>query len=90
MLRIFDHEMIDPSKQIHYFRQGKSSEYVPQGDTFFGGTCLEMVGGRPAHIFNKSGTRQCTRAVWSTVVEIHYRYPPRFIDVLFGVTGISG
>ena len=81
MLRMFDHEMIHPSKQIHYFRQG---------DTLFGGKCLEMVGGRPAYIFNKSGTRQYTRVVWSTVAEIHSRYPPRFIDALFGVTGISG
>ena len=54
---MFDQEMIDPSKQIHYFRQGQSSGYVPESDTFFGGTCLEMVGGRPTYIFNKSSTR---------------------------------
>ena len=47
---MFDHEMIDPSKQIHYFRQGQSSEYVPQSDTFFGGKCLEMVGRRPERV----------------------------------------
>ena len=39
---------------------------------------------------NKTGTRQYTRAVWSTFAEIHSRYPPRFIDALFGLTGISG
>ena len=26
---------------------------------------------------------------WSTFAEIHSRYPPWFIDALFGVTGIS-
>ena len=28
------------------------------------------------------------RTVWSTFAEIHSRYPPRFSDALFGVTGI--
>ena len=42
------------------------------------------------HRIDKTGTRQYTRAVWSTFAEIHSRYAPRFIDALFGVTGISG
>ena len=39
---------------------------------------------------NKTDIRQYTRAVWSTFAEICSRYPPRFIDALFGVTEISG
>ena len=33
---------------------------------------------------NKTGTRQCTRGIWSTFADI------QCIDVLFGVPGISG
>ena len=54
---------------------------------------------------NKTGARQYTRVVLSIFVEIHSThpisayifllsptlgFPPRFIDALFGVTGISG
>ena len=35
---------------------------------------------------NKTGTRQCTWAVWSTFADIH---STRYTDALFGVTGIS-
>ena len=39
---------------------------------------------------NKTGTRQYTRAVWSTFANIYSTHPPRFIDALSEVTGISG
>ena len=56
------------------------------------------------HLSNKSGARQYTRAVFGIFAEIHSTHPisayifllsptlglpPRFIDALFGVTGIS-
>ena len=39
------------------------------------------------HIFNKTGTHQCTWAIWSIFADIH---STRCIDALFRVTGISG
>ena len=56
-------------------------------------------------MYNKTGTRQYTQAIVSIFAEIHSTHPisasifllsptlglpPRFIDALFGVTGISG
>ena len=56
-------------------------------------------------VYNKTGARQYTRAFFSIFAEIHSThlisayifllsptlgFPTRFIDALFGVTGISG
>ena len=56
----------------------------------FDWTGIPAVGQPFENKIDKTGTRQYTRAVWSTFAEIHSRYPPQFIDALFGVTGISG
>ena len=40
-------------------------------------------------VVNKTGTCQCTWAVWSTFADIHSTHPARCTDELFGVTVIS-